>query len=168
MKKSSVAKFAILLIILLIIFAIYMTKNDSAAYEEQSDDFSLHVTSAIDMGRLVSHHIPVIIDFGSDSCIPCREMAPVLAKLNKDLRGRAIIRFVDVWKYKTLADGYPVSLIPTQIFVDSEGRPYEPDGTEPVPLTAYSDGAGRHTFTYHQGQVTESDMLKILQKMGMK
>ncbi|OLN32939.1 Thioredoxin [Desulfosporosinus metallidurans] len=39
-----------------------------------------------------------MIDFGADSCVPCKEMAPVLKKLNTEMQGKAIVKFVDVWK----------------------------------------------------------------------
>ncbi len=47
---------------------------------------------------------PIIIDFGADSCIPCKEMAPVLKKLNEEWQGKVIVKFVDVWKYPDAAD----------------------------------------------------------------
>ena len=71
-----------------------------------------------------------MIDFGADSCIPCKEMAPVLKELNEELRGKVIIKFVDVWKYQSLAEGYPISVIPTQVFFDKDGKPYTPKDPE--------------------------------------
>lgn len=52
-------------------------------------DFSLYVTEKIDLEKLKSYGLPIIIDFGADSCIPCKEMAPVLLELNAGLRGKA-------------------------------------------------------------------------------
>ncbi|MGE4268390.1 MAG: thioredoxin family protein [Deferribacterales bacterium] len=172
MKKSFITKAAVLLIILVIVLGIYRFKNGGEISEgtvQPDSDFALHITNTIDMDRFKSHNLPIIIDFGSDSCVPCKEMAPVLEKLNRELQGRAIIKFVDVWKHRTLADGYPITLIPTQIFIDSSGKPYIPDGTESVSLVMHnSEDTGKHTFTYHEGQVTEEEMLDVLAKMGMK
>ena len=53
-------------------------------------------------------------------------MAPILVALHDELRGKAIIRFVDVWKYRDLAEDIPLQVIPTQIFFDADGKPLRP------------------------------------------
>jgi len=129
----------------------------------------LLITKTIDFEELRSSGLPVIIDFGADSCIPCKEMAPVLADLNKSLAGKAIIKFVDVWKYRDLSEGVPINVIPTQIFFDSTGKPFTPSDSLQVPLTMYSlKDTDEHVFTTHEGGLDKPQMLAILKEMGMK
>jgi thioredoxin 1 len=66
--------------------------------------------------------IPRLLDLGSDRCIPCKEMAPILEELRREYAGRAAVDFVDVWKHPEVAEKYEVLVIPTQIFFDREGR----------------------------------------------
>ena len=40
-------------------------------------NFTLHAEK-IDLEVLSAYKLPMILDFGSDDCIPCKEMAPVL------------------------------------------------------------------------------------------
>ena len=63
-----------------------------------------------------------MIDLGADSCVPCKLMAPILKKLEKEYNGRAAIVFIDVWKYKDQARRFGIRAIPTQIFFDKEGK----------------------------------------------
>lgn len=63
-----------------------------------------------------------MIDLGADSCIPCKMMAPILKKLEKEYEGRAAIVFIDVWKHKDQAKRFGIRAIPTQIFFDKEGK----------------------------------------------
>lgn len=63
-----------------------------------------------------------MVDLGADSCIPCKMMAPILQKLEKEYQGKAAIVFVDVWKDKTPARRFGVRAIPTQIFFDKDGN----------------------------------------------
>ena len=63
-----------------------------------------------------------MIDLGAKACVPCKMMAPIMEKLEKDYRGRAAIIFIDVWKDKEPAHRYGIRAIPTQIFFDKEGR----------------------------------------------
>lgn len=124
------ARIILPVLILAIIGGIWLFKNKKA--EESpgngviNPDFALHVAEKIDLERLKSYGLPVIIDFGADSCLPCKEMAPVLEKLNKKLQGKAIIKFVDVWKYPEIAQGYPIRVIPTHVFFGKDGKPFAP------------------------------------------
>ena len=45
------------------------------------------------------------MDFGADGCMPCKMMEPTLHELNSELRGNAIIKFIDVWQYPEAAEG---------------------------------------------------------------
>jgi len=66
--------------------------------------------------------IPRLLDLGSDICVPCKEMAPILEELRKEYAGRAVVDIVDVWKVDGAMEEYGVLVIPTQIFFDREGR----------------------------------------------
>lgn len=108
------------ILIIAVIGAIWGVKNFTRIEEPQinqseaNKDFLLNATS-IDLEQLKSYGIPIMIDFGADSCVPCKEMAPVLKKLNKELQGKAIVKFVDVWKNQNAADGFPVEVITNDI-----------------------------------------------------
>jgi len=64
------------------------------------------------------------IDLGARSCIPCKMMAPMLDELKKEFPGRLDVTFVDVNERENLpvARQYGIQAIPTQIFLDAEGR----------------------------------------------
>jgi thioredoxin 1 len=131
-------------------------------------DFELIATVEIDMQRLKSYRLPIIIDFGSDTCIPCKEMEPVLKQLNEVLRGKAIIKFVDVKKYPSLTRGFPLRLIPTQIFIGSDGKPFIPDDPVIYQVGFYSGkSSGEITFTRHEGGMTKDQLLAVLKEMGV-
>lgn len=132
-------------------------------------DEPLNLTEPFDLDLYRSAGVPVIIDFGADSCVPCKEMAPVLVELHEELRGKAIIRFVDVWKYRDLADGYPLQVIPTQVFFDAEGKPFAPAETLQLPLNHYTTrDTNEHVFTTHEGGISKDQLITILTAMGMK
>ena len=63
-----------------------------------------------------------MLDLGAKSCIPCKMMAPIMEKLEKDYKGKAAIIFIDVWKDPEQAKRYGLRAIPTQIFYDKEGK----------------------------------------------
>ena len=132
-------------------------------------DFELNITEAIDLEQLKSYGIPIVIDFGADTCKPCKAMAPVLEKLNRVLKGKAIIRFVDVWKNPDLVANFPISIIPTQVLIDKDGKPYVPteDNSKGMIMHLTKD-TDEHIYTTHEGGMTEEELLKILKEMGME
>ncbi|NLL02697.1 MAG: thioredoxin family protein [Clostridiales bacterium] len=155
--------------IVLIIAGIWIFKNANSDAPPITDnkDFTLEATN-IDLEVLTSYELPIIIDFGADSCIPCKEMAPVLKTLNVEMQGAAIIKFVDVWKNEDVANDFPIQVIPTQIFINADGTPYVPSDDIKIEFTMYSTkDTNEHVFTVHQGGLTEGQMRRILTDMGV-
>lgn len=179
-RKKQVLKIIIPLLIVIAVGAIWFAKNagkplvsesyaGNVAISLKNPEFALHVTKELDLKRLKSFGLPIMIDFGADSCAPCKEMAPVLEKLNEKLQGKAIIKFVDVWKYQKLAEGYPLRVIPTQIFFDKDGKPYVPSDSQTENMNMFSlKNTNEHVFTTHEGGMTEARILAVFKEMGMK
>lgn len=68
--------------------------------------------------------VPKLIDLGSTECIPCKLMWPTLEGMKKDFAGKLAVEFLDVGKKENLplAKKYGINLIPTQIFLDADGK----------------------------------------------
>jgi len=76
-------------------------------------------------GDRVAHEdtaLPRLLDLGSDKCIPCKMMAPILEDLEKEYAGRMIVEVIDVRANRAAASLYSVRVIPTQIFFDASGE----------------------------------------------
>ena len=136
--------------------------------ENVNSDFLL-AASEIDLEKLKSYSLPIIIDFGADSCIPCKEMAPVLKKLNQEWQGKVIVKFVDVWKYPNASADFPLQVIPTQFFFDNKGNPYVPSDPEGMQMQMYvMKETGEHVYTAHVGGITEAQLKAVFEEMGIK
>lgn len=161
----------VLIVIALIAIWIFKTHPISTSIDEdtgKTEDFVL-AASSVNLDELKEYKLPIIIDFGSDSCIPCQQMAPVLETMNEKMQGKAIIKFVDVWKYQDAAKDFPIQVIPTQVIFDSEGKPYTPSDNIGIDFTMYSSkDTNEHAFTVHQGGLTEEQMGAILKDMGVE
>lgn len=66
--------------------------------------------------------LPKLLDLGADKCIPCKKMAPILEKMNKDFAGVLDVQFIDVWKNPEEGKKYGIQQIPTQIFFGADGK----------------------------------------------
>lgn len=66
------------------------------------------------------------VEFGSPNCIPCRKMQPVMKKVGETYAGQVKVVSHDVWTRQGEPYGrqYGIAGIPTQVFLDSNGREY--------------------------------------------
>ena len=132
-------------------------------------DFALNATGAFELDRLKSYGLPILLEFGNDFCGPCWEMKPIIEKLNRDLQGRAIIKYIDTYQYAELADRFPISGLPSQVFYDAAGHAYSPANPNHPWMTLYRpEDPAKPSFTIHKGTITEAELLDILYAMGMK
>ena len=49
-------------------------------------------------------------------------MAPIIEALGKELGGKVFVKFYDVNKNPFMADQYKIEIIPTQVFLDAQGK----------------------------------------------
>lgn len=64
------------------------------------------------------------IELGSVNCIPCRQMQPIMKSIEEKYNGLVKVVFHDVWKDKKPAQQYGIKLIPTQVFLDENGKEF--------------------------------------------
>jgi len=182
--KNKVIKIIVPVLIICVIGSIWFFKNrDEASLvkpvetavgssEISTNDKAMINTleaTSLDLDELKSQGIPIVIDFGADKCIPCKEMAPILKELSENYKGKVIVKFVDVWKYPELAEQFPLEVIPTQFFFDKEGNPYMPKDAEKMGMQLYKmKDTGDHGFTAHQGGMTKEQFLTIFDELGVK
>ncbi len=88
------------------------------------------------------------IELGSVRCIPCQKMKGVIKSVKKIYGKQVKTIFYDVWtkEGKPYAETYKINLIPTQVFLDSEGIEYY----------------------RHEGFFPEEELEKILKQKGVK
>ncbi|MBL1216964.1 MAG: thioredoxin [Planctomycetes bacterium] len=79
-------------------------------------------SSSVTLPEVSERRLPRLLDLGSDTCIPCKMMAPILDQLRADFDGEMDVEFINVRKEPAAATAYSVVLIPTQIFIDRDGR----------------------------------------------
>ena len=109
--KATTQKYLIIVGLFIAVFVLVTAKNLTThkQVEGLADD------------RVIGSGKPVLLELGSDSCIPCKKMMPVLAELDAE-QETFVVSFVDVWKATEKSKEYDISAIPTQIFFDGEGK----------------------------------------------
>jgi thioredoxin 1 len=87
------------------------------------------------------------VELGSVNCIPCKQMQPVMKAIEEKYGAQVEVVFYDVWKpeQKKYAQEYGIKLIPTQIFLDENGK----------------------EFHRHEGFYPEAEIDKVLSTKGL-
>jgi thioredoxin 1 len=75
-----------------------------------------------ELKKALSGGKPILVDFGANSCLPCRQLRPILKEIGKEYAGKAEVLVIDVYKYQHLAREYKIQAIPTLIFFDQKGK----------------------------------------------
>jgi thioredoxin 1 len=88
------------------------------------------------------------VELGSVNCIPCKQMQPIMKSIEEKYGEQVKVTFYDVWKddQKKYAQQYGIKLIPTQVFLDENGK----------------------EFFRHEGFYPEAEIDKLLQGKGLK
>ena len=76
--------------------------------------------ASADLKNIPVKGMVTMVDLGAASCIPCKMMAPILEKLEKRYRGKAVVVFIDLRYDREAAQKFGIRAIPTQIFFDNK------------------------------------------------
>ena len=71
--------------------------------------------------EVLKSNLPVLVDFWSSWCPPCKMVEPVIDKLEKEYAGKLKVCKINVDKYPSIAAKYNIKGVPTFIiFKDGE------------------------------------------------
>ena len=65
--------------------------------------------------KVLDSSLPVLIDFYSDSCVPCKRMTPVIGDIEDDNEGKLSVYNVNLNVDAEVAEGYGVQSAPTRV-----------------------------------------------------
>lgn len=85
------------------------------------------------------------LELGSTTCIPCKKMQPIMKSIETRYVGQVKVVFHDVMKEREISQKYGIKLIPTQIFLDPNGK----------------------ELMRHEGFFPEEDIDKFLKSQGL-
>ncbi len=101
------------------------TPQQSASGQPTDTEEALSKMTSVDESNFESEVIdsqtPVLVDFYSDTCGPCKKMEPILAEVATEHQGTLKVARIDVLRAPHLAQKYQISSIPV-FMVFKEGK----------------------------------------------
>ncbi len=129
--------------------------------KSQSSDVSEHKINSSEINTTISSSVHArnsdktqkteirvtFIELGSVKCIPCKMMQPIMKEVEEEYGNQVKVIFYDVWTQegKPYATKYRIRVIPTQVFLDKDGKEY----------------------FRHEGFFPKEDLVKILKQKGV-
>jgi thioredoxin 1 len=95
--------------------------------------------------EIAAYGKPVMVDFGLETCIPCKMMIPVMEELKSKFPQDLKTIFVQVQQEQNKSQEFGIRTIPTQIFFDATGKQLE----------------------LHVGFISTQDILAMFKKYGI-
>lgn len=78
---------------------------------------TMHIDTVADFqSHVLNAGVPVLVDFYSNSCPPCRMLSPIIDQLAEEYEGRAVVAKINVAKAHELAGQYGIQAIPAVVF----------------------------------------------------
>ncbi|MDD4663391.1 MAG: thioredoxin domain-containing protein [Caldisericia bacterium] len=121
------------------------TSTESEVVETETDSNIQNPSTGTFAEEIASYGKPVMVDFGMESCVPCKMMVPILEELESKYPQDVKIIFVHVGKEQGKTKEFGIQMIPTQVFFDATGKELE-----------------RHT-----GFISKEDILATFEKYGI-
>jgi len=102
--------------------------------------------ASIPLQQALSSGKPTLAEFGWRTCIPCKQMKPILEELAVEYQGKLNVVIVEVYEQMELTRQFGIMAIPTQIVFNSNGK----------------------EITRHTGFWAKKDIITQLKMMGIE
>ncbi len=134
-----IKKITVLIFIGFFVFTLQAACNTNNKRESNPEKIEQNEVSTIKV---------TFVELGSVKCIPCKKMQPIMDEIEKEYKDQVKVVFHDVWtsEGKPFAGKYKIRLIPTQVFLDIEGKEY----------------------FRHEGFFPKKEIIKILKEKGVE
>jgi len=76
----------------------------------------------VSLKEALSNGKPTLAEFGASTCIPCKQMKPILEQLAIEYEEKLNVAIVEVYEQMELTRSYKIMTIPTQVVFDSSGK----------------------------------------------
>ncbi|NFV11956.1 thioredoxin family protein [Clostridium sporogenes] len=143
MKKSIKLFIIFILIVIIAIMAWFKAVKPKEGYSNTKGNLikEENTNYEANIGKM-----PVLLELSSPTCGPCRKMTPIIKEIKEEYKNKVDTHIVDLTKNPQFGDKYKVSVVPTQVFLDKDGK----------------------VFLRHEGILTKDEIIDIINKMGIR
>lgn len=121
-----------------------------------------NIATNFEFNKLLEHHkttgLPVIVDYYSDGCGPCRQIAPMYKKMAKAMKGRAVFTKIDVNQNRETSGAQGIRSMPTFQFYLNGKKRHQFSGGDPNQVQQWAEKLASESDKYNV-QVSKESMV---------
>ncbi|MCX6290533.1 MAG: thioredoxin domain-containing protein [Bacteroidetes bacterium] len=106
----------------------WMGNNFAVTKPEGVKDENIKQLTLAEFQQMLKTSQPVLVDFHTKWCAPCRKMVPVVEKISTDFKGKATVLRLDVDNSKEVAKQYEIQGVPVFILFKNGVQKWKKNG----------------------------------------
>lgn len=116
-----------------LLFSIVSCKNNTSEKAQTNNSIITSIDNVEQLNKVVeiSNERLLILEFYADWCPPCKELAPILAKIAKEKSATVAIYKIDIDRHRELSNSFRVAGIPHVAFVKNKENVFSLTGLYP-------------------------------------
>lgn len=115
--------YRLLVIAILLVGLVACGASNDRPGAEQNDSVA-DSSEVVQDSLLATGYKVTFLELGAESCIPCKMMQPIMREIAAEYPGVVEVIFHDLYKDRSIGQRWNVRVMPTQIFLDAEGREF--------------------------------------------
>lgn len=106
----------------------WMGKGFAVAKPEGAKDENIKQLTLAEFNQMLKTNQPVLVDFHTLWCAPCRKMAPIVDKVANNFKDKATVLRIDLDKSKEVAQHYQIQGVPVFILFKKGEQKWKHNG----------------------------------------
>jgi thioredoxin 1 len=115
--------YRLLVIAILLVGLVACGASNDRPGAEQNDSVA-DSSEVVQDSLLATGYKVTFLELGAESCIPCKMMQPIMREIAAIYPGVVDVIFHDLYKNRSVGQQYGVRVMPTQIFLDAQGKEF--------------------------------------------
>lgn len=120
MVKNKYVKILIIILIVLAVLGIFIYKKVIIDNNPDKEKIENLKTSIVEKSE--SAEVKKVLDFKSETCLPCKQMEVLLKELKDEFNGKVEIISIDIDEFHDIAGKYSIMYTPTVVFLDENDK----------------------------------------------
>lgn len=136
-------------------YFIFHNKNVKQSGDIWENVILHEVSSAEDIDEWRNAGKPFMVIFGADYCSACINYKPYIKAIADSYAGEVIVKYVDTEENESIREVYNIEAIPSTLFFEKDGIPYEP--SQELDVTKEEESGEERNYVSEQFRIAKDN-----------
>lgn len=136
-------------------YFIFYNKNVKQSGDIWENVILHEVSSVEDIDEWRNDGKPFMVIFGADYCSACINYKPYIKAIADSYAGEVIVKYVDTEENESIREVYNIEAIPSTLFFEKDGTPYEP--SQELDVTKEEEAGEERNYVSEQFRIAKDN-----------